>query len=626
MPKAFKPKTTMINVTASTALCGVLALSLSACGAPTSGDAPGEAAQMVRGETTESPADFIARVEKTYAEVGEASARTSWAKATNITYDTNWLEAKMAEEMTTLAVDFANQTKRYQDADMAPAVRRKMDMVRQGITLPAPSTQGAAGELAQITTGLDAAYSQGSISYGGEAVPQNETEVLMRELSKPAALLEVWTKWREVAKPMRPEYARMVEIANEGARELGYDDLGQMWRSGYDMDPDDFAEEVDRLWAQVTPLYENLQCHVKYALNDQHGDEVVPLDQPIPAHLLGNMWAQSWGALYGDTVKPVNPNAKAVDVQAFLERADYTPLKMVQQGEGFFTSLGFDPLPDTFYERSQITKPEGRDVVCHASAWNLDAKDDIRIKMCTEVSAEDFVTVHHELGHNFYQRAYKEQPTLFQSGANDGFHEAIGDMVALSITPEYLVQIGLMEPGEVPAADGDVDLLMQQALSKVAFVPFGLLVDKWRWQVFDGTLTPETYNDGWWDLREQYQGIRPPTDRPADAFDPGSKYHVPGNTPYMRYFLAHILQFQFYEAACEQAGWDGPLHRCSFYGNKDVGERFGAMLDAGQSQPWPQTLALFTGSEEMDAGAMLRYFAPLQAYLEEQNEGRQCGW
>ena len=594
--------------------------------AVTAGTASAQKSEEGASPTPEDAAAFIDRVESAYAEVGEASARTSWVKATYITYDTNWLEARMAEALTELAVGFANEAKRYQGLDLPPDVARKMGLVRQGITLPAPSTDGAAGELARITTGLDSTYSQGTITFQGRAVPQNETEVLMRELRDPAELLEVWTRWHEVAEPMRGEYARMVEIANEGARELGYDDVGAMWRSGYDMDPDAFAAEVDRLWAQVKPLYVGLQCHAKYALHERYGDETVPLDQPIPAHLLGNMWAQNWSALYGDVIAPAAPDARGVDVKALLDRAEYTPLEMVRQGEGFFTSLGFEPFPDTFYERSQITKPEGRDVVCHASAWNLDSQDDIRIKMCTEVSAEDFVTVHHELGHNVYQRAYKGQPTLFQSGANDGFHEAIGDMVALSITPAYLVQIGLMEEDEVPGPEGDVDLLMQQALSKVAFVPFGLLVDKWRWQVFDGTLTPDTYNEGWWALREAYQGVRPPTDRPAEAFDAGAKYHVPGNTPYMRYFLAHVLQFQFYEAACEQAGWDGPLHRCSFYGNEEVGTRFADMLEAGQSRPWPETLALFTGTREMDAGAMLRYFAPLQAYLDEQNEGRQCGW
>jgi peptidyl-dipeptidase A len=610
---------------------GTSSLALSACGSQTADAQSSDAAPSKRGAaqsapTVEEAAAFIERVEETYAEVGEEAARTAWVKATYINYDTNWLEARMTEELTELSVDFANETKRFQGLDLPEDLARKMMLIKQGIVLPAPSTEGAAGELAQITTRLDSTYSTGKIDFRGETIPQNETEVLMRELKDEEALREIWTEWRDVAKPMKDDYARMVEIANAGARELGYDDLGQMWRSGYDMEPDAFAEEVDRLWSQVTPLYENLQCHVKYALNDRYGDEAVPLDQPIPAHLLGNMWAQGWGSLYPEIVKPANPDAKGVDVQALLERAGYDPLKMVETGENFFTSLGLAPLPETFYERSQITKPEGRDVVCHASAWNLDSEDDIRIKMCTEVNADDFVTVHHELGHNFYQRAYKDQPTLFQSGANDGFHEAIGDMVALSITPEYLVQIGLLEENEVPSAAGDVDLLMQQALSKVAFLPFGLLVDKWRWQVFDGTLEPESYNEGWWDLRERYQGIRPPAERPADAFDPGSKYHVPGNTPYMRYFLAHVLQFQFYEAACRQAGWEGPLHRCSFYGNEEVGERFNAMLEAGQSRPWPETLALFTGGEEMDASAMLRYFAPLQAYLEEENEGRQCGW
>ena len=604
-------------------LLAASALALTACAA----DAQDSGAEApARDAATPAAARALTEeAEAAYAELGEASARTAWVKATNITYDTNWLEARMNEELTELSVGFANRARAFNGVELDAETRRKIDLLRGGIVLPAPTTPGAAGELAQITTRLDSTYSQGSIEFGGESVPQNETEILMRELRDPARLQEVWTKWHAVAEPMRDDYARLVEIANEGARELGYEDAGQMWRSGYDMDPDAFAAETDRLWSQVEPLYAQLQCHVKYALNDAYGDEAVPLDQPIRADLLGNMWAQSWAALYPDVVRPANPDAEPIDVQALLERAGYDPVRMVEAGEAFFTSLGFDELPETFWERSQITKPEGRDVVCHASAWNLDSKDDIRIKMCTEVSGEDFTTVHHELGHNFYQRAYKDQPTLFQSGANDGFHEAIGDMVALSITPDYLVRIGLLKPEEVPGPEGDVDLLMQQALSKVAFLPFGLLVDKWRWQVFDGTLSPETYNDGWWALREQYQGIRPPSERGADAFDPGAKYHVPGNTPYMRYFLAHVLQFQCYEAACEQAGWEGPLHRCSFYGDEEVGERFAAMLEAGQSRPWPETLALFTGSEEMDAGAMLRYFAPLMTYLEEQNAARDCG-
>jgi peptidyl-dipeptidase A len=297
---------------------------------------------------------------------------------------------------------------------------------------------------------------------------------------------------------------------------------------------------------------------------------------------------------------------------------------MVKAGENFFTSLGFDPLPDTFWSRSLITKPRDREVQCHASAWNLDNKDDVRIKMCTEINAEDFQTVHHELGHNFYQRAYKDQTTLHQGGAHDGFHEAIGDAVALSITPGYLKEIGLLD--KTPGAEGDIGLLLRRALDKVAFLPFGLMVDQWRWKVFNGELVPETYNEGWWALRKKYQGVSAPIGRADTDFDPGAKYHIPGNTPYMRYFLAHILQFQFYKAACTQAGHTGPLHRCSFYGNKDVGAKFNAMLEMGASQPWPEALEAFTGVREMDGSAALEYFAPLKVWLDEQNKGRTCGW
>jgi peptidyl-dipeptidase A len=390
------------------------------------------------------------------------------------------------------------------------------------------------------------------------------------------------------------------------------------------MDADDFATEVDRLWGQVNPLYEQLHCYVRGELNVTYGDTVVPLDEPIRADLLGNMWAQQWGNVY-ELAQPADV-AEGVDTTALLMANDYDAMKMVETAENFFTSMGFKELPETFWERSLITKPADRDVQCHASAWNLDNMEDVRIKMCTEVTGDDFQTVHHELGHNFYQRAYKDQPIFYKDGANDGFHEAIGDMIGLSITPEYLVDIGLLDKADVPGEDADIALLMQTAMDKVAFLPFGLLVDKWRWQVFDGTLSPDQYNDGWWALRTQYQGIRPPSNRPSDAFDAGAKYHIPGNTPYMRYFLAHILQFQFHKAACDQAGFEGPLHQCSVYGNEEVGKRFNAMMEMGSSQPWPDALEAFTGTRDMDGSAILEYYAPLMSYLETQNEGRTCGW
>jgi peptidyl-dipeptidase A len=403
---------------------------------------------------------------------------------------------------------------------------------------------------------------------------------------------------------------------------MGFADTGALWRSNYDMDPDAFAAETDRLWSDVEPLYKSLHCYVRGKLNARYGDAVQPKTGPIRADLLSNMWAQDWSGLY-PMLAPKGADS-GIDVTARLKAKEYTPEKMVKTGEGFFTSLGFAPLPQTFWDRSMIVRPRDREVTCHASAWNMDAKDDLRIKMCTKVNEEDFVTIHHELGHNFYQRAYKDQPALFQNGANDGFHEAIGDMIALSVTPEYLKQIGLID--KVPSADKDTGLLLARALDKVAFLPFGLLIDRWRWDVFAGKTAPEQYNNAWWALRLKYQGVAAPGPRPADAFDPGAKYHVPSNVPYTRYFLAHILQFQFQRAACREAGWTGPLHRCSIYGNKAVGEKFNQMLEMGQSKPWPDALYAFTGERTIDSSALVDYFAPLKTWLDGQNKGQTCGW
>ncbi|MEE9330231.1 MAG: M2 family metallopeptidase [Parvularculaceae bacterium] len=571
---------------------------------------------------------FVKNAETALAALANEESTVYWAYETNINDDTEAAVQMISARSTELSVKLAQEAGQYENVDVPYDVRRKLTILKQGLTLPAPSTEGAAQRLASLTTALSSAYSKGKIEFDGKTVPQNETELLMRNLKDPAKLQEVWAKWREATKAMQPGYAEMVAIVNQGAEGLGYADLGAMWRSGYDMDADAFADETDRLWGQVKPLYSELQCHVKYKLNDKYGDEVVPLDQPIRADLLGNMWAQGWSAIYDDVAPEGSGNP--VDLNTALVEKGYDHLQMVRAGEDFFSSLGFDPLPETFWERSQFVKPDDKEVVCHASAWDLDNEDDIRIKMCINVDGDDFITIHHELGHNYYQRAYKNQPHLYKTGANDGFHEAIGDMIALSITPNYLKQIGLID--EVPNADADVGLLMQQALDKVAFLPFGLMVDKWRWQVFSGELAPTatdgklSYNQGWWKLREEYQGIRPPVTRAGDAFDPGSKYHVPNSVPYMRYFLARILQFQFYKAACDQVGWEGPLHRCSFYGSKEVGTKLNAMLEAGASRPWPETLEMFTGTTSMDGSAVVDYFEPLMVYLQDQNKDRTCGW
>jgi peptidyl-dipeptidase A len=579
-------------------------------------------ASKPKAPTPEDASAFVAKVEKDLEAISEEASRINWAYATNITFDTQWLVAKIDERVTKMAVDFAIEAKKYDSVNVDPVVRRKLNFIKQGITLPAPQDPKLIEELAAVNARLGSAYSTGKIEIDGKQVSQSETEVLMRTTRDPKKLQEIWTKWHDYASGMKADYARMVEISNAGAKELGFADVGALWRSGYDMTPDEFAKETDRLWTQVKPLYDELHCHVRAKLNEKYGDEVVPLDQPIRADLMGNMWAQEWGNI-GDLVaqKGADPG---IDLDKLLNAKGYTPVQIIKTAENFFTSVGFAPLPQTFWERSMITKPRDREVVCHASAWDMDNQDDLRVKMCTEVSADDFQTAHHELGHNFYQRAYKAQPALFKTGANDGFHEAIGDMIALSITPEYLKQIGLIET--TPDASKDLGLLMQKAMDGIAFLPFGLLIDKWRWQVFAGELTPATYNEGWWKLRRDYQGVRPPSDRGPDAFDPGGKYHVPASVPYTRYFLARILQYQFYKAACDQIGWTGPLHRCSFYGAKEMGAKFNAMLEMGASQPWPDALEKFTGSRQIDGSAIIAYYAPLMEYLKEQNKNRSCGW
>ncbi|MBK5910812.1 peptidyl-dipeptidase [Rhodothalassium salexigens] len=602
----------------------VSALALLAACDPQTPAAPADDAGETAAETAQPTAEdaraFVERAGQKLAAVSEEASRVFWINANFITYDSNWLAAKQSERLTKLGVELAQEARRFDGVDGLDAdTRRKLMLLKESLTLPAPAGDDeAAAELARITTELQSMYGTGEVD-GKSLGELSETMASSRDYDE---LLATWVGWRDVAKPMKDMYAAMVDIANQGAGDLGYDDTGVLWRSKYDMDPDAFAADVDRLWGEVKPLYESLHCHVRAKLGEQYGTDKVPQDGPIPAHLLGNMWAQQWGEIF-DLVAEGDADP-GYDLTQLLKDADYDHMKMVETADNFFTSVGFEPLPETFYERSLFLKPEDRDVVCHASAWNLDDQDDIRIKMCIKPTADDFKTIHHEIGHNIYQRAYKIQPPLYRGDPNDGFHEAIGDMIALSITPDYLKQIGLLD--QVPSEDKDIGLLMAQALDKVAFLPFGLLVDKWRWQVFSGELTPDDYNQGWWKLREQYQGVTAPVDRAADAFDPGAKYHVPGNTPYMRYFLAHIFQFQFHRAACEMAGWEGPLHRCSIYGNKEVGEKFNAMLEMGASKTWQEALEAFTGQTEADATAIQAYFKPLKDWLDEQNQGRSCGW
>ncbi len=602
------------------ALIVSIALGLSACN-----DTQEPAPAPVEKIDATAAINFINQAEADLADLSIEANRAEWIYSNFITDDTAALSAAMGEKVTSTSVRYATEAAKYANVELDAVNARKLNSLRSSLVLPAPLDPAKNAELASIASELNGLYGKGKYCFAdGRCLTQPELSNLMAESKDPAVLLEAWQGWREIAKPMRPLFEREVELANQGAQDLGYADLSELWRSQYDMEPEAFSAELDRLWAQIKPLYDSLHCYVRGELNQQYGDDVAPKTGPIPAHLLGNMWAQQWGTIYNSVApKDADPG---YNVTELLAKNGYDEIKMVKQAEGFFTSLGFGELPESFWTRSMFVQPQDRDVVCHASAWDLDNLDDIRIKMCIQKNAEDFTVIHHELGHNFYQRAYKNQPFIFKNSANDGFHEAIGDTIALSITPKYLQKIGLLET--VPDASKDIGLLLKQALDKIAFMPFGLMIDQWRWQVFNGTIKPDQYNQAWWDLREKYQGVKAPIERTEADFDPGAKYHVPGNVPYTRYFLAHVLQFQFHKALCDIAGDTGPVHRCSIYGNKEAGAKLNEMLEMGASKPWPEALSVVTGSDKMDAKAVLDYFAPLQVWLDEQNTqaNRQCGW
>ena len=564
---------------------------------------------------------------KLYVDAGVAQ----WANETDITPAHEEAASKAGAEQAKGITRLIKAAQKFGPIldKLDPATRRQLVLLKFA-GQPAPDDPAQAEELAKVATEMSSIYGKGKVCEGGKPEGKKCQDIdgvskVLQTSKKPAELLAAWKGWHDnVGHAERDLFVKFVGLANAGARAIGFADVSTMWKSGYDMPPEKFEAEVDRLYGQLKPLYTQLHCYTRAKLNKQYGDKIAPKTGSIPAHLTGNLWAQSWGYLEKDLMP--FPKEKPIDVTpALAKKGAYDEQKMVKIAEGFYTSLGFPALPATFWERSMFVKPAGKEAVCHASAWDVTLSNDLRIKMCINKNQEDLDTIHHELGHNMYYAAYYKLPVLFQQGANDGFHEAIGDTVQLSMTPEYLKDRGLL--ASVTKNDKvALNAEMSRALEKIAFLPWGLLVDKWRWDVFSGKVKPEQYNEHWWKLREQYQGIAAPIARAATDFDPGAKYHVPANVPYMRYFLAAVLQFQFHRALCKKAGFTGPLNECSIYGNKDAGKAYWEMLEKGASQPWQDTLEQLTGSREMDATAILEYFAPLQTWLKEQNKGQKCGW
>ena len=580
---------------------------------------------------TESDVEaFLQRVELEDKTLGPIVSSAYWIGANFITYDSQKVVADYGKRYQLLALERARMASSFDSVEVSKENRRKLNLIKSSFVMPSPLNEELAGEISAISASLDAMYGTGKHCFANNDCYDLEAfESIIDNSRDPAELLKAWEGWRNIGKPMKDMYLRMVEIGNQGANDLGYDGLTDLWFSQYDMPANEFLDETDRVWDELKPLYDALHCHVRDELSNYYGEDIVGKTGNLPAHVLGNMWGQSWSNIYDLVYTPgSNPAASEINLTNILIEKDIDEIEMVKIAENFFISLGFEPLSDTFWERSLFIKPSDRNVVCHASAWDLNSDiDDLRIKMCIERNAEDFSVIHHELGHIFYYQAYSDLPDIFQSGANDGFHEAVGDLLTLSITPDYLQKIDMVSEEEARQANADpISLLMQQALDGVVSVPWTLMLDKWRAKVFTGETSPEELNNSWWELREFYQGIGAPRDRDTDAFDPGAKYHIPGNTPYTRYYLAKILQYQFHESLCNQMGFEGPLHECSIYDNELAGEKLRAMLAMGQSQEWQTALEALTGTRKLSEKSMLNYYEPLKDWLDVQNAERTCGW
>jgi peptidyl-dipeptidase A len=614
------------------AACGLLSLlALAGCGsreaaAPAGGSAAATAGAPAAGAASETPDEFVARVNRELTVLAQEAQAAAFTQDTYIGPDTELLAARATERYLAYLSRAVAEAQRYDGRTLSAATARALLKLRLNVAAPAPDDPEKRARMTQLEARMQRRYAEGRYCPRGPKSCKSidELQELMATSRDYAQLLDAWRGWHGIGAGMRDDYTEFVALANEGARELGFADLGAMWRSGYDMPPQAFEELGERLWQQVQPLYVSLQCYARARLAQRYGAERVPPGKPIPAQLFGNMWAQQWTRIYPDILRPY-PQAGVASADARLRSERWDGLRMTRSAESFYTSLGFAPLPATFWQRSMLTRPRDREVVCHASAWDMAFPGDVRIKACLEPTEQDLYVTYHELGHVYYYLSYARQPFLFRDGANDGFHEAIGDTVDLSVTPGYLASIGLIAPA-APSREALINQQMKMALAKIPFLPFARLVDEWRWKVFSGEVSPASYDSAWWELRRRYQGIAPPVPRTEADFDPGAKYHIPSNTPYTRYFLSDILQFQFHKALCAAAGSHAPLYECSVYGSREAGRRLAAMLSLGASEPWQDALEKLTGSRDIDAGAILEYFQPLKEWLDEQNRGQPCGW
>ncbi|XP_045110504.1 angiotensin-converting enzyme-like isoform X5 [Portunus trituberculatus] len=534
-------------------------------------------------------------------------AKALWDYATNITLHNTERKKEASARTRQFKDKWSKRSRNLADLDLTNDTRR---MIKKAFQIQLNEEDGR--NLSQVLSNMSTIYSTAQVCLHGKGCVGLDPDLtnLMANSRNYSELLEIWKGWREsVSREIKPYYLQYLDLMNKMARLNNFSDAGEMWRDKYETPA--FEAAMEDLYKEVRPLYLLIHAYVRRRLR-QHYPQIEPRGA-LPACVLGDMWGRFWRNI-SPLVTPY-PDLTQLDVTSELVRLNHTPHTMFRMGGEFFTSMGLKPLPNTFWTRSMLVKPEGREVVCHPTAWDFYDGKDFRIKMCTQVNMEDLQTIHHELGHVQYFMEYAHLPLTYRNGANGGFHEAIGELVGMVVeTPQYLTKIGLL-PHRPAGPEMEVNQLMWAALQTVTTLPFHLVRDVWRWRVWRGDVEEAKYNEDFWRLMLEYAGVKPPVPRTDKDLDPPALFHVANNYDMIRYFTRTILQFQILEGLCRAAGHQGPLHTCDLHGSEKAGRLLASGLALGSSKPWPEVLKVLTGSSTMSTKPLREFFAPLEHWI-----------
>ncbi|XP_041066850.1 angiotensin-converting enzyme 2 [Carcharodon carcharias] len=568
------------------------------------------------------------------------SSLASWEYNTNITKENAFKMNLVGDKWTVYYQKASNESSKFNIGEIKDKeIKKQLQMLQDkgsGVLPPNDLKR-----LNHIQNEMAAIYGTGTVCYPSEPSQCMELEPgltkLMANSKDYNERLWAWEGWRvNVGKRLRPLYEGYVELKNKAAKMNGYEDYGDYWRGNYETDDDeeyaysrkDLLRDVKSLFGEIKPLYRELHAYVRAKLGDTFGPEHISSTGCLPAHLLGDMWGRFWGNLYSWSIP--YPHQEDIDVTPEMVKQGWNPKEMFQKADAFFQSLGLQAMNDNFWHYSMIEKPtDGRKVVCHPTAWDMGNGADFRIKMCTEVNMENFLTVHHEMGHIQYDMEYANQTYLFRDGANEGFHEGVGEIMSLSAaTPLYLKSLGLLPDSFIEKNETDINFLLKQALTIVGTLPFTLMMEEWRWKMFQGRIPKDQWMKMFWEMKREMVGVVEPLPHDETYCDPAALYHISNDYSFIRYYTRTFYQFQFHEALCRKAKHSGELHKCAITNSTKAGKALRDMLRLGKSQSWTRALQLVTGETKMNAAPLLKYFQPLYDWLKKNNaeNGRMIGW